>query len=145
MFPRNSRRRFLAAALQVGAAALAWCLPKRSVGDADVAPVSDGNEAVYRRLLSVCGAPREIGSLAAACRRALPEGECADSIVAAIAGTDERHRWFQRADRASVAQELCAMIRRDFTAGHVIDVQGWVLAQTEARLFALHHPVMDAG
>ena len=53
------------------------------------------------------------------------------------ASSDRSATVWRLGDRAQVHGWLRARIREDFSAGRTVTVDGWVLADTEARLYAL--------
>lgn len=87
------------------------------------------------------------------------EGERADALIATLRDPDAARRvgkqvlaqypeWddagpLWRALRAeagatdNLAEQLTQRVREDFDAGRVVAVDGWILARTEARLYAL--------
>ena len=128
----SSRRRFVSSA---GLAALGTILLRpfldgapaegRSLPDKLAGLFGDaaGREAVGRAYLD--GAPEEAGA-AILVRRILEAGELSPETV-------------RGASRTLLRDALVRQIRDDYRAGRMVQVDGWLLSATEARLCALSY------
>jgi hypothetical protein len=132
MTARISRRRLLGAALGGGAVALAACSrPWRGLVrfvEPDVAARLAGAfhnrgsaSVVGRRYLDARGGPPSVTRLA-------------DDVAAAVRGGRPA---IVDADDDGLHELLADAVRSDFRSDRVVDVDGWILSATEARLYAL--------
>ena len=124
------RRRFLRLATLGGAAALAGpgaCAPADEAADADLRALA------HPDLLDVLGA-EPVRAIGARYRERVPAEGDAPALRAAIAG---RHPLLARllGTPRVVPAEL---VRRDFAEGRTLELEGWLLAVTEARQCALY-------
>ena len=101
--------------LQMLAAVVASC-GFNAVGAACSAPLMDGIDL---------DAARELGR---EYLRAHAQDAQLQSVVSMISGT--------RSDWQPVIDELRAMMRGDYEAGRLVNLSGWFLSRTEARLLA---------
>jgi hypothetical protein len=95
-----------------------------------------GERALFDAAMGMFSSPRDVRRVGAACleRPELCGGRAA--LIEAIFGA-ERQRLAESASAAEIQDWLRSSIREDFAAGRSVTVQGWVLARTEARLYAL--------
>ena len=105
--------------------AQAFTLPERA-GDGDLAETA----------LSMFSSPRNVRRVGMACQGRAGLCLSKQALVDSIFGT-ERERLAAAPDRAQVHGWLRGRIREDFSAGRTVTVDGWVLADTEAKLYAL--------
>lgn len=129
---RISRRRVLAAAGGVGVAAVSvWARPWRSL--VAFVPVSAAERLVG--LFSHRASAEAIGSAYLA--RVPSEaavGHLVDMIAAELPGG---RRTVLEASDDELRSILLERVRTDFEQDRIVDVGGWVLSPTEARLYAL--------
>jgi hypothetical protein len=104
--------------------AQAFALPERA-GDPQLAETA----------LSMFSSPRDVRRVGMACRGHAELCQSRQALVDSIFGP-ERDR-LAAGDPAQVHGWLRTRIREDFGAGRTVTVDGWVLADTEARLYAL--------
>jgi len=105
--------------------AQAFALPER-VGDRELAETA----------LSMFSNPGDLRRVGMACQGRAELCLSKQALVDSIFGP-ERDRLASVQDRAQVHGWLRARIREDFSAGRTVTVDGWVLANTEAKLYAL--------
>jgi len=127
-----SRRGVLAAASAGAMACLSQFVSSIRSYSARISVGTDSNDLVA--LCSELGCPKSIGK---ACLLALPAPERAlSSLSTAVLGrkgAPRRDRWSPHV----LAQSIRERSRSDFQEGRVLSVNGWILALTEARLYAL--------
>ena len=131
---RVSRRRFLAAAGGVGMGAIAVATrPWTSL--VAFAPVSSAER------LAGLFSHRESAAAVGSVYLALAPGEAKVSyLVEAIsAGLPQGRRTVLEANTDELRAFLLERVRIDFEADRIVEVGGWVLSNTEARLYALTH------
>lgn len=129
MTARIGRRRFLAVVGGVAlGAVVAACDPASSDAEVDLGALRrvftdhDGLDAVGRHAV----AARVVGDDPRAIERALrPAGAAPD--------------WLRTTSPRSLRRRLDAAVAGDFEHGRVVDVAGWRLSLTEARVAALFH------
>jgi hypothetical protein len=91
--------------------------------------------ARLRRLLPDIGSAREIGAIY---RRACPaEADPPRLTRLLLSSLSLDDRGLAGRSDASLRALLTARVRRDFAAGDTVDISGWILSRTEARLCAL--------
>jgi len=112
-------------ALTTKGRAQAFTLPERA-GDGDLAETA----------LSMFSNPRDVRRVGMACQGRAELCLSKQALVDSIFGT-ERERLAAVTDPAQVHGWLRSRIREDFSAGRTVTVDGWVLADTEAKLYAL--------
>jgi hypothetical protein len=105
--------------------AQAFALPERA-GDHELAETA----------LSMFSSPGDVRRVGMACHSRAELCLSRRELVDGIFGP-ERDRLVAEPDRAQVHGWLRARIREDFSAGRTVTVDGWVLADTEAKLYAL--------
>jgi hypothetical protein len=131
MLRRISRRR-LVAITSVGVAA--WLSGILSLITGYSAPGSWGIDAELNALCSELACSPAVGG---ACLLALPPDERGlFSLSSAILGSKSSPREGGPSSRA-LAQSIKQMCSADFQDGRVVIVNGWIVALTEARLYAL--------
>ena len=153
------RRSVLATVLGGGLAAW-WALgPGRALGRGLAAGGrTPGVADLAERLVGALGRPDSAAAVGRAYLARFPEEAVPARLVAGIAaawedeeggGADGGGFDPARADRAALRRRRRNQLRRDFARGRVVSVDGWVLAATEARLFALaalrHHQPWPRG
>jgi len=122
---RLGRRDFLALAVATAAARMT-----RAEG---AAPPTRAADSLSRLL------PREIdvARIAQAYRKQRPEEVTAEQLAALLlAGLES-------ADERVLRRRLAERSREDFVHGRTLQVRGWLLSLTEARLATLHHLVQQ--
>jgi hypothetical protein len=129
-FTRRTALAGLAAAAGVMAVttpggAQAFALPERA-GDSELAKAA----------LSMFSSQKDVRRVGMACQGRAGLCLSKQALVDSIFGT-ERERLAAAPDRAQVHGWLRGRIREDFSAGRTVTVDGWVLADTEAKLYAL--------
>lgn len=67
----------------------------------------------------------------------IPDEASVEKLVALICKRDENYSGLLQADDASLRKMIQDRQRDDFANGRTVNVKGWILSQTEARLFAL--------
>jgi len=102
----------------------AFTLPERA-GDGDLAKTA----------LSMFSSPRDVRRVGMACQARAELCLSKQALVDSIFGTARERLAAQ--DRTQVHGWLRSRIREDFSAGRTVTVDGWVLADTEAKLYAL--------
>ena len=112
-------------AVTTGGRAQAFTLPERA-GDGELAETA----------LSMFSSPRDVRRVGMACQGRAELCLSKQALVDSIFGA-ERDRLAAAPDRAQVHGWLRSRIREDFSAGRTVTVDGWVLADTEAKLYAL--------
>ena len=127
-----SRRRFLASAAAIGASAL---VVKTQPWKALVAFVPVSVAERLAGLIAHRDSARVVG-------RAYLDEVPAESSVSRlvdriVADLPEGRRSLRDASDADLRQLLAASIRADFEHDRIVEVEGWVLSPTEARLYAL--------
>lgn len=83
-------------------------------------------------LLSMLGGPEPVGALGRRYRAAHPEEDSREVLVAAL------HEGIDPGPSSALRARLERQVRADFAAGHTVQLEGWVLAVTEARQCALY-------
>ena len=129
--PMN-RRSVLAAML--GAWVAAALAPRRAPALAIDHPGSD----LARTLVATLRRPDSAAAVGRAYLARYPAEAPPARLVAGIVDGWERDGFdAARAGRGALRRRLGEQVRRDFARGRVVSVDGWVLAESEARLFAL--------
>jgi len=105
--------------------AQAFALPKRA-GDHELAEIA----------LSMFTSPGDVRRVGMTCQERTELCLSRETLVDSIFGS-ERDRLAASRDPAQVHGWLRERIREDFSVGRTVAVDGWVLADTEARLYAL--------
>jgi hypothetical protein len=130
---RVGRRRFLAAALGLtGSVAVARARPWSALVRFAPPPPPATRLA---ELLTHRDSARVVGK--AYLERVPAEASASRLVDQVAAALPAGHRALREASDADLRSLLEARIRADFEDGKVVDVDGWVLAPTEARLYAL--------
>jgi hypothetical protein len=128
MNERLSRRGFLTRLL-----AGAGCLVVgRGSSPRDASP-----EALAARIVSVVPDRRRAAVLGRAYLREAPSEASVTGLVAAISSGCVPQLDSRTSGAADVRRALTARIESDYAERRVVDVQGWLLAPTEARICAL--------
>jgi hypothetical protein len=129
---RISRRRFLASAAATGVGAAGVALrPWRAVVRF-VDPTTAG------RLAGVFADRASAAALGRRYLRAHPAAASVDRLCdGVVARLADGRRAIAEADEDGLRRLLAGAVREDFASDRVIDVDGWVLSATEARLYAL--------
>ena len=133
-----NRRSLLTA--MAGGLAWSFLLPRRVLGAAPL--VARTPEAdLARRLVETLRRPASAAAVGRAYLAARPDEAAAPArLVEGICAAWRRDGGGPdpaRAGRRALRRRLHAQLREDFAAGRTVDVAGWVLGETEARLFAL--------
>jgi hypothetical protein len=132
MMPPTISRRSVLAVASTGAMACVGVFLSFTRGYS--APKSLGTDSDLVALCSELGCPKPIGK---ACLLALPLSERRlPSLSKAIVGHD-RAPGEGRLSLNTLTQSISQRSRADFQEGRVLTVNGWILALTEARLYAL--------
>ena len=123
------RRQFLAGAGGLGAALLV-----RSAGH--WFPRSGDIDGV--RLAGLLESTESAGAVGAEYLRVVPAENTADVLTARlIGGLPAERATLRRATDGELRQVLAVSAREDFLAGRTIELDGWVVSLTEARLCAI--------
>lgn len=93
-----------------------------------------GDKHLLFALCSDLKCPNVIG---VACLESLPAAEASPEILASLIMQDAVSQVGALASSTMVRQLVRAQIQRDFRAGAVTNVDGWMLSLTETRLYAL--------
>jgi len=125
------RRGFLAGA---AGAVVALVTPlRRAFGSTPAGPFGAG--AIVPRYFSDAGAAARIGGAYLA---GVPEEGDVDLLLAALTPAGETPaQWWAGVTIPELQDTVRTQAHADFAAGHVVDLAGWQLARTEARLAAL--------
>jgi len=92
---------------------------------------------VKRLLLSILEQPGSAHTIGSAYLDSLPpDARAADRLANAIVCTAECDARTMRSTEA-LRKQISIRVRKDFAEGAVVIVAGWVLSETEARLYAL--------
>jgi hypothetical protein len=98
-------------------------------------PDRAGDPQLAETALSMFSNPGDVRRVGMACRGRTELCLSKQALVDSIFGPERDS--LAAADRAQVHDWLRTRIRADFSAGRTVTVDGWVLADTEARLYAL--------
>ena len=98
-------------------------------------PERAGDPQLAETALSMFSSPGDVRRVGMACQEHPELCQSRQALVDSIFGP-ERDR-LAAGDRAQVHGWLRTRIREDFSAGRTVTVDGWVLADTEAKLYAL--------
>ena len=129
---RISRRQVLAAAGGVGVAAVSvWARPWRSL--VAFVPVSAAERLVG--LFSHRASAEAVGSAYLA--RVPSEAAVGRLVSMIVAELPDGRRTVIEASDDELRAILLERVRTDFEQDRIVDVEGWVLSPTEARLYAL--------
>jgi hypothetical protein len=129
----NFTRRAALAGLAAGG--LMAAIPARRV-QAFTLPERAGDGDLAKTALSMFRNPYDVRRVAMACQGRAELCLSKQALVVSIFGA-ERKRLAAAPDRTQVHGWLRSRIREDFSAGRTVTVDGWVLAETEAKLYAL--------
>jgi hypothetical protein len=130
--PRQLSRRSINAVL-TGAAA--WLCNGAALPLTPTQP--DYANSSQRILVSLFENPRSAYAIGAACLKSLPPNGSSPQqltnaiLVAAEFGTETM------TNKQAVRQRIANRVRHDFAEGAVVNIEGWLLSLTEARLYAL--------
>jgi hypothetical protein len=129
---RLSRRRFVATALGVGGSvAVARIRPWSLL--AQFAPPSPA-----MRLVGLFAHPKSARAVGEAYLASAPMDSAAPRLMDQLTtGLSGGRSTIDEANDAELRELLVTRIGADFEKGRVVDVDGWILATTEARLYAL--------
>jgi len=114
-------RRALLLAAAAGLGGGAWLL---------LSPRTNAPSAGRDALLAPFSDPGAVGELGSSVLAAVPRWRDASRLRAEL---EPELRW----DEAGFEDRLVARVREDFAAGRVESVDGWLLSETEAKLYAL--------
>jgi hypothetical protein len=129
---RITRRRLLAGACAAAVpVALAPLRPWRAIVEVAAPPPSAERLA---RLLAARDSARRLGRRAAAALPAARAPEHAAAVLASLAGGSRRAA---RLDDDGMRRLVAERVRADFAKEDTVQVCGWVLSRTEARLCAV--------
>jgi hypothetical protein len=130
--PRNLSRRSINAFL---AGAAAWLCNGATLLSAPNQP--DYAKSLPHILLSLFENPRSAYAIGTACLKSLPPNQSSPqqltNAIIAAAESDTEAMTTKQAIRQRIANRVC----NDFSEGAVVNVEGWLLSLTEARLYAL--------
>ena len=128
--PRRFTRRSINA-LVAGAAAWPCCQAGAQL------MLAEPNLPLQHALVSLFEDPRSACAIGVACLKSLPPaGNSPDGLASAIsstAGCNSETLTSRHATRRRIRDR----VRSDFAEGAVLNVDGWILSVTEARLYAL--------
>jgi hypothetical protein len=135
------RRAFLGLGAALGAAALVGPVVGAAaggvVGPARPAGAAAGADGLGE-LPALFADPAALARIGAGAVRARPVGRDRRRIAAALAPAGAASpRWLATASAAELRAQLSSAVAADFAAGRIVDVAGWQLALTEARVAAL--------
>jgi hypothetical protein len=100
--------------------------------------VADPWQRQARRLSGILGHRASAERIGRAYLQAHPAEARIEPLVAGLTGGwGEEGAWLEGAGSRELRARLREQIRADFGARRTVSVRGWVLAQSEARLFAL--------
>jgi hypothetical protein len=99
-------------------------------------PERTGDHELAETALSMFSNPGDVRRVGMACQGRAELCLSRQALVDGIFGP-ERDRLAASLDRAQVHGWLRTRIREDFSTGRTVTVNGWVLADTEAKLYAL--------
>ena len=98
---------------------------------------ADHPKSLQYMLISLFENPRSAYAIGTACLKSLPPNQCSlqqlTNAILAAAECDTETMKTKQAVRHCVANR----VRDDFAEGAVVSIEGWLLSQTEARLYAL--------
>jgi hypothetical protein len=127
-----NRRRFLRRAAWLGGT-LSLC-PAVALGRSIDGPWA----RQARRLAGIFARPASAARVGRAYLRDHPEDASVERLVRSLAaGWPGGAAKVERLGAAQLRRRLRRQIRAEFAAGRTVRVQGWVLAESEARLFGL--------
>ena len=124
------RRRFIAAALAFTAGALTW---QPSLAGA---PVDDG-AAATAALLAPLGEPAAAARIGAAYLAAYPEEGDLDRLVLRLRHALRMDSRAAPAGAEALLTALTELVQQEYSTAPLVRADGWLLAPTEARLYAL--------
>ena len=91
-----------------------------------------------RHIAGIFSRPLSAARVGRAYLRARPDEASPERLIAALAaGWPGGAARIERLSHARLRRRLRRTIRTDFAAGRTVTVQGWILAESEARLFGL--------
>jgi len=126
------RRRFLRRAAWVGGSLSLW--PVAVFGRS----INTPSARQARRLAAIFTRPVSAARVGRAYLRSHPNEASLDRLIQEIAaGWPGGAAQIERLSTAQLRRRLHREVRADFAAGRTVTVQGWVLAESEARLFGL--------
>jgi hypothetical protein len=130
--PRIGRRGFFVAALGLAATTLAGRFgPKRETSDDDTATDA-------ARLMRAFSCPESAAALGRAYLSTAPwEGSPTVLVKSIAASLPAGYLVLRTADEKQLESQLARQLKEDFTTGNTVIVDGWIVAKTEARLYAL--------
>jgi hypothetical protein len=131
-----SRRILMAVAVGAGAAWLAkhaWLRPSDHTAS---------SPSRYAALAALCRDFRCPHSIAKACLRALPAIEGSPDYLAQLILAEMSSAGRDCTSPTALRQSIREQSRHDFDHGKVADVDGWMLSQTETRVYALRSLLM---
>jgi hypothetical protein len=133
--PGLSRRRFVAATIAAAALPLLSGVP-RLPGVSPAGPIVAGNGRVQLAALLQSRASAVI--VGEAYLAAYPEERAADLLTDLLtAGWDSGASPLHTLDADRVRELVAAQVKRDFSRAQTVEIDGWMLSRTEARLCAL--------
>ncbi len=93
--------------------------------------------SLIKKITSLFSDRRNVNTIGAACLNALPFAERKLPALAAELCLVTSYNALAGMSKDAVRRQILDQVCRDFAQGHVINVNGWLLALTEARVYAL--------
>jgi hypothetical protein len=130
--------KFTRRAALAGLAATGGLMAITSPGSAQafVLPERAGDSELAKAALSMFSSQKDVRRVGMACQGRAELCLSKEALVDSIFGT-EREVFAAAPNRSQVHDWLRGRVRDDFRAGRTVTVDGWVLSDTEARLYAL--------
>ena len=125
-------RRFVNALL---AGAIAW--PASATVPSLVPKQHDRHGPLQGLLMSIFRSRRSARAIGTACLRALPKEENTGREIWNKILADAMWKTETMATKETIRRRLANQVRHDFVKGAMVDVDGWLLSVTEARVYAL--------
>jgi len=130
-----SRRRTIAAAI-TALAGIVWPGSLRALQLRHSSALT-GALTGYRPLARLCADLRCADTISQACLRAVPPNESSSQALASLILDGIPWTSRVRLSAGTLRDAIRDRSRRDFGAGDIVVVDGWVLSRTEVRLYAL--------
>jgi hypothetical protein len=129
---RPFTRRFVNALLAI---ALAW--PASGTVPSLMPKQADPQDPLQRLLMSIFRSRRSACAIGRACLNSLPKEEKAGCNIWNKIFADALCETEPIKSRETMRRRIANQVRRDFANGAIVDVDGWLLSVTEARVYAL--------
>lgn len=137
--PSLDRRRFIAAALALSAGALPWrqSLADTATGAESLHRAADAGSTSASALVGTLGNPAAAGRLGAAYLASYPDEADLEVLLHHLTGALGMAADTADASQEALMQALVGQVEQEYCTAPLVRADGWLLAPSEARLYAV--------